>query len=73
VIFSSLVVSIFQVQILVENNKRLDLRNALRLIADVQPIEIDDSVIDDVSMYLHRSYYFNMDQENTEFINLFCE
>jgi hypothetical protein len=57
----------------VENNKRLDLRNALGLAADVQPIVIDDCVIDDVSMYLHRSYNFNMDQENTEFINLSCE
>lgn len=45
-----------------ENNKRLDLRIALEIVADVQPIEIDDSVINDVSMYLHRSYCFKMVQ-----------
>ncbi|KAF3332393.1 glycine--tRNA ligase 2 [Carex littledalei] len=42
------------VQILVENNKRLDLRNALQLVADVQPIEIDDSVIDNVLQFVAR-------------------
>lgn len=37
-----------QVQILVDNKKNLDLRNALRLAADVQPIKVDDSTIYEV-------------------------
>lgn len=32
-----------------ENKKNLDLRNALSLVADVQPIKIDTDVINDVS------------------------
>ncbi|KAH0452707.1 hypothetical protein IEQ34_020006 [Dendrobium chrysotoxum] len=36
------------VQILVENKKNLDLSNSLRLVADVQPIDIDDNQIQDV-------------------------
>ncbi|PKU86358.1 Glycine--tRNA ligase 2, chloroplastic/mitochondrial [Dendrobium catenatum] len=35
------------VQILVENKKNLDLSNSLRLVADVQPIDIDDNQIQD--------------------------
>ncbi|KAJ4804189.1 Glycine--tRNA ligase beta subunit [Rhynchospora pubera] len=42
------------VQILVENNKRLDLRNALKLVAGVEPITIDDGVIDDVLQFVAR-------------------
>ncbi|KAJ1692807.1 hypothetical protein LUZ63_009505 [Rhynchospora breviuscula] len=42
------------VQILVENNKRLDLRNALKLVAGVQPIAIDEGVIDDVLQFVAR-------------------
>ncbi|KAL5985329.1 hypothetical protein ACLOJK_027310 [Asimina triloba] len=36
------------VQVLVENKKDLDLRNALRLAADVQPIAVNASTINDV-------------------------
>lgn len=37
-----------QVQILVEKDKNLDLGQALRLAADVQPIKVDTDVIDNV-------------------------
>ncbi|RZC69221.1 hypothetical protein C5167_032320 [Papaver somniferum] len=36
------------VQILVENDKNLDLKNALRLAAEVQPIPVDSSTINEV-------------------------
>ncbi|KAG1360783.1 putative Glycine--tRNA ligase, chloroplastic/mitochondrial 2 [Cocos nucifera] len=36
------------VQVLVENKKNLDLRNALSLVADVQPMKIDTNIINDV-------------------------
>lgn len=39
----------FQVQMLVEKDKNLDLRYALQLAANVQPIETDSSIISDVS------------------------
>ncbi|KAJ3672549.1 hypothetical protein LUZ60_007270 [Juncus effusus] len=42
------------VQILVENNKRLDLKNALKLVAEAQPIEINDDVIADVLQFVAR-------------------
>ncbi|CAL9067224.1 unnamed protein product [Musa banksii] len=42
------------VQILVENNKNLYLEDALRLVADIQPIEIDGSVITDVLKFVTR-------------------
>ncbi|KAG6487998.1 hypothetical protein ZIOFF_056756 [Zingiber officinale] len=42
------------VQILVENNKDLSLKEALTLVADVQPIEISASVIDDVTKFVTR-------------------
>lgn len=37
-------------QLLVENNKDLDLRNSLELAAEVQPFKIDSSTLDDVSL-----------------------
>ncbi|URD90924.1 Glycyl-tRNA synthetase alpha subunit [Musa troglodytarum] len=42
------------VQIVVENNKNLYLEDALRLVADIQPIEIDGSVITDVLKFVTR-------------------
>ncbi|XP_077244965.1 glycine-tRNA ligase isoform X2 [Tasmannia lanceolata] len=42
------------VQILVENERNLDLRNALRLAADVQAIEVDTNVINDVLQFVTR-------------------
>lgn len=39
---------ILQVQLLVEKNKNLNFREALKLAADVQPIKVDPHVIDDV-------------------------
>ena len=37
-------------QLLVENNKDLDLRNSLELAAEVQPFKVDSSTLDDVSL-----------------------
>ncbi|PKA60693.1 Glycine--tRNA ligase 2, chloroplastic/mitochondrial [Apostasia shenzhenica] len=42
------------VQILVENKKNLDLNCALRLVADVQPIEINDNALQDVLQFVAR-------------------
>ncbi|XP_042490114.1 glycine--tRNA ligase, chloroplastic/mitochondrial 2 [Macadamia integrifolia] len=42
------------VQILVENDKNLDLRNALELAADVQPFQVDATTIDDVLHFVTR-------------------
>ncbi|XP_043712752.1 glycine--tRNA ligase, chloroplastic/mitochondrial 2 [Telopea speciosissima] len=42
------------VQVLVENDKNLDLRNALELAADVQPIQVDATTIDDVLHFVTR-------------------
>ncbi|XP_072994242.1 glycine--tRNA ligase, chloroplastic/mitochondrial 2 isoform X1 [Typha latifolia] len=42
------------VQILVENNKKLDLRNVLMLVADAQPIEIDSNIINEVLQFVSR-------------------
>ncbi|KAJ0968595.1 hypothetical protein J5N97_025512 [Dioscorea zingiberensis] len=42
------------VQVLVENNKNLDLRNALQLAANVQPIEIDENILHDVHQFVSR-------------------
>lgn len=42
------------VQILVENNRNFDLKNALELAGGVQPIKIDGSVIDDVYQFVTR-------------------
>ncbi|CAK7347749.1 unnamed protein product [Dovyalis caffra] len=42
------------VQILVDNDKNLDLVCALRLAADVQPIKADVSMIDDVHLFVTR-------------------
>lgn len=42
------------VQVLVENNKNLDLRNALRLAADVLPIIVDTNIIDEAHQFVTR-------------------
>ncbi|XP_029123339.1 glycine--tRNA ligase, chloroplastic/mitochondrial 2 isoform X2 [Elaeis guineensis] len=42
------------VQILVENKKNLDLRSALSLVADVQPIKIDTNIISHVLQFVTR-------------------
>ncbi|KAI3845045.1 hypothetical protein MKX03_021533 [Papaver bracteatum] len=42
------------VQILVENDKNLDLKNALRLAAEVQPIPVDGSTINEVHQFVTR-------------------
>ncbi|KAL8109456.1 hypothetical protein AgCh_025522 [Apium graveolens] len=42
------------VQVLVENNKNLDLRQALGLAASVQPLEVDDKMIDAVQQFVTR-------------------
>lgn len=42
------------VQLLVENNRNLDLRQSLKLAADVQPIKVDSSTIDDVHQFVTR-------------------
>ncbi|KAJ6807557.1 glycine--tRNA ligase, chloroplastic/mitochondrial 2 [Iris pallida] len=42
------------VQILVDNNKNLDLNNALRLAVDVQPIKVDKNVINDILQFITR-------------------
>ncbi|XP_065859134.1 glycine--tRNA ligase, chloroplastic/mitochondrial 2 [Euphorbia lathyris] len=42
------------VQILVEQNKHLDLVRALRLAADVQPVQVDAHVIDDAYQFVTR-------------------
>ncbi|OAY75295.1 Glycine--tRNA ligase, chloroplastic/mitochondrial 2 [Ananas comosus] len=39
------------VQILTENKKNLDLRSALTLVVDVQPIEVDANIINEVSSF----------------------
>lgn len=40
-----------QVQALVENDKNLDLRKALRIAADVQPIDVPDSILEEVGFH----------------------
>ncbi|GMH14165.1 hypothetical protein Nepgr_016006 [Nepenthes gracilis] len=42
------------VQVLVENDKNLDLRRALELAAEVQPIKIDVGIVDDVHQFVTR-------------------
>lgn len=42
------------VQILVDKNKNLDLNHALRLAVDVQPIKVDENIINDVSQFVTR-------------------
>lgn len=42
------------VQLLVENEKNLNLRGALELAAEVQPIKVDSSIIDDVHQFVTR-------------------
>ncbi|CAO2824626.1 unnamed protein product [Amaranthus hypochondriacus] len=42
------------VQLLVENNKDLDLRNSLELAAEVQPFKIDSSTLDDAQQFVTR-------------------
>lgn len=42
------------VQMLVENNKNLDLKQALGLAASVQPLKIDDKIIDAVQQFVTR-------------------
>ncbi|XP_022156973.1 glycine--tRNA ligase, chloroplastic/mitochondrial 2 isoform X2 [Momordica charantia] len=42
------------VQILVEKDKNLDLAQALRLAADVQPIKVDTDIIDNVNIFVTR-------------------
>ena len=46
-----------EVQILVENKKSFDLRRALTLMAEVQPIKIQSDVIDEVSMHFSLCSY----------------
>lgn len=47
----------FQVQVLVENDKNLDLRNALKLAAEVQPIRVDTDVINEVVFSFPFSFF----------------
>ncbi|KAF6152973.1 hypothetical protein GIB67_021578, partial [Kingdonia uniflora] len=42
------------VQVLVENDKNLNLRNALKLAAEVQPIQVEAVIIDDVHQFITR-------------------
>lgn len=42
------------VQLLVENEKNLNLRSALELAAEVQPIKVDSSITDDVHQFVTR-------------------
>eukprot|EP00262_Sarcandra_glabra_P018533 TRINITY_DN6686_c0_g3_i1.p1 TRINITY_DN6686_c0_g3~~TRINITY_DN6686_c0_g3_i1.p1 ORF type:complete len:604 (-),score=116.70 TRINITY_DN6686_c0_g3_i1:121-1785(-) len=42
------------VQVLVENGKDLDLRNALKIAADVQPIVVDAKILNDVHQFVTR-------------------
>lgn len=42
------------VQVLVENNKNLDLRQALGLAASVQPLKVDDKMIDAIQQFVTR-------------------
>ncbi|XP_039134107.1 LOW QUALITY PROTEIN: glycine--tRNA ligase, chloroplastic/mitochondrial 2 [Dioscorea cayenensis subsp. rotundata] len=42
------------VQVLVENNKNLDLKNALQLVAHVQPIKIEENILHDVHQFISR-------------------
>ncbi|XP_078441806.1 glycine-tRNA ligase [Wolffia australiana] len=42
------------VQILVENKKNIDLRHALKLAADVQPVNIDSNTLNDVHQFVTR-------------------
>ncbi|XP_048504508.1 glycine--tRNA ligase, chloroplastic/mitochondrial 2 isoform X2 [Beta vulgaris subsp. vulgaris] len=42
------------VQLLVENNKDLNLRQSLELAAEVQPIQVDSSTVDDVQQFVTR-------------------
>ncbi|CAI9101241.1 OLC1v1038518C1 [Oldenlandia corymbosa var. corymbosa] len=42
------------VQLLVENNRNLDLRQALQLTAKVQPLKVDETTIDDVHQFVIR-------------------
>ncbi|KAF5195431.1 Glycine--trna ligase beta subunit, partial [Thalictrum thalictroides] len=42
------------VQILVENGKNLDLRSSLEVAAGVQPIQVDDTIIDNVHHFVTR-------------------
>lgn len=48
----------FQVQVLVENDKNLDLRNALKLAAEVQPIRVDTDVINEVVFSFSISFFY---------------
>lgn len=42
---------LLQVQLLVESNRNIDLRQALELAAAVQPIEVDVRTINDVKLH----------------------
>ncbi|CAN6486281.1 unnamed protein product [Victoria cruziana] len=42
------------VQVLVENKRNLDLRNALQLVADVQPVEVGSHVLNEVHFFVTR-------------------
>jgi len=46
------------VQLLVENNKNLDFKEALELAADVQPIKVNPQVIDEVSPFILYIFQF---------------
>ncbi|OMO66585.1 glycine--tRNA ligase 2, chloroplastic/mitochondrial-like protein [Corchorus capsularis] len=47
-------VELLQVQILVEKNTNMDLKHALELAADVQPIKVDATTIEDVNKGISR-------------------
>lgn len=47
----------WQVQILVENKKKFDLRKALELAANVQPVNVDSSTLNDVRIELFGLYF----------------
>lgn len=65
---------ISQVQLLVENNKNLDFKEALELAADVQPIKVNPQVIDEVSpfilyifCYRHSHLFFGLRADDHRF------
>lgn len=45
---------------LVEKDKDLDLKQALQLAADVQPIKVEAGIVDDVRTLSSHSYFINM-------------
>lgn len=45
---------------LVEKDKDLDLKQALQLAADVQPIKVDAGIVDDVRIISSHSYFITL-------------